>query len=368
MPLVDHHVHGAFASDLDPPSFEQAITESDRASAPGVSGFDSQVGFAVRRWCAPLLDLPPHASPTDYLARRRWLGAAEVNRRLLTAAGVATYLIDTGYATDGLLDVDAMAAASSARACEVVRLEAVAEELAMAGTTAAAFPDAVRDVVAARMDTGAVATKSIAAYRGGLDLDPARPAEAEVVLAAGRWLRQVERCGSARVEEPTVIRFLLWVGVDAGAPLQIHTGFGDTDLDLARSNPLHLTGLIRLAEPAGTPIVLLHCYPYHREAGYLAHAFPCVYFDIGEGLNYVGSQARQLVAESLELAPFGKQLYSSDAWGPAELHLLGALRWRQAMTEVLGAWVGAGDWSEADALRVARMVGSGNAERIYRLG
>ena len=28
--------------------------------------------------------------------------------------------------------------------------------------------------------------------------------------------------------------------------------------------------------------------------------------------------------ESLELAPFGKVLFSSDAWGPPELHHLGA--------------------------------------------
>jgi len=35
---------------------------------------------------------------------------------------------------------------------------------------------------------------------------------------------------------------------------------------------------------------------------------------------------------------------------------------------VLGDWVAAGDWTEADAIRVATMIASGNAARVYRLG
>jgi len=82
---------------------------------------------------------------------------------------------------------------------------------------------------------------------------------------------------------------------------------------------------------------------------------------------YTGARAAAVVAESLELAPFGKLLFSSDAWGPPELHYLGALLWRRATARVLGAWVADGDWSHADALRVAEMVGAGNARRVYRL-
>ena len=77
--------------------------------------------------------------------------------------------------------------------------------------------------------------------------------------------------------------------------------------------------------------------------------------------------SRALVGESLEVARFGKALFSSDAWGPPELHYLGAVLWRRAMTEVLGEWVASGDWSQADAVRVAELVGAGNARRVYRL-
>jgi predicted TIM-barrel fold metal-dependent hydrolase len=194
--------------------------------------------------------------------------------------------------------------------------------------------------------------KSIAAYRFGLDLDPRAPAAAEVASAAGGWRRQIDASGIVRVADPVLLRFLLWAGVDRGLPVQIHTGFGDPDVDLGRSDPLLLRGFCELTQERAVPLMLLHCYPYHRQAGYLAHAYPHVYV---------------VVAESLELAPFGKVLFSSDAWGPPELHYLGALLWRRATARVLGGWVESGDWSLADAVRVAELIGAQNARRVYRL-
>ena len=114
-------------------------------------------------------------------------------------------------------------------------------------------------------------------------------------------------------------------------------------------------------------MLLLHCYPFHREAGYLAQAFGHVYIDVGLAVNHLGARSVELLAESLELAPFAKLLYSSDACGPPELHLLGAVLWRRGMARVLGRWVADGDWSPADAARVVRMIGAENAARVYGL-
>ena len=144
-------------------------------------------------------------------------------------------------------------------------------------------------------------------------------------------------------------------------------GYGERDLDLHRANPMLLLPLLRQAAIRDTPVMLLHGYPYHRESGYLAQAFSNVYFDVGLGLNHVGSRSADVVGEALELAPFAKQLYSSDAYAVPELHLLGSIQWRRSMAQVLGDWVRRGEWSEADAIRVAGMIGSGNARRIYRL-
>jgi predicted TIM-barrel fold metal-dependent hydrolase len=247
---------------------------------------------------------------------------------------------------------------------EVVRLEAVAESLVRGGTTPKEFPEAFR---AALREAAARAAgfKTILAYRTGFDIDWSAPADDTVIAAASRWTAREST--SPRLTDPILEAFVIHAAVALGLPLQIHVGFGDRDLDLHRTNPMLLLGLLRQQDVRSTPIMLLHCYPYHREAGYLAQAFNNVYFDIGLGLNYVGAQSRQLVAESLELAPFAKQLYSSDAFGLPELHLVGSILWRRAMAQVIGRWVTEGAWSETDGIRVLRMIGRDNARRVYRL-
>lgn len=375
--LVDHHCHGVVAGELDRPAFEQLLTESDQP-APALTGgsfFDSPLGLAVRRWCAPVLDLEPHADPDRYLERRAALGA-EANRRLLRAAGVARLLLDSGYQPTAVLGVTAMGELAGAAAYELVRLEAVAEALVaeqpdlgaaeFAERYAARLRAAVADAAPA-----AVGLKSIVAYRLGFDFDPEPPSREDVTVAAGRWLRQVQGGARSRLEDPVLLRHVLWAGVELAReralPLQFHTGFGDPDLLLHKADPLLLTGLIRRLRPLGVQVVLLHCYPYQRHAGYLAAVYPNVWFDVGLALNYTGAQAGVVLGEALELAPFAKQLYSSDAYGLAELHYLGALRFRRALGQVLGRWVAEGECRAADADRIAALLGAGNAERLYHL-
>ena len=60
--LIDHHVHGFVLADLDRPGFEALLCEGTGPRPAGTSMFDSQLGFAVRRWCAPVLGLAPSVS------------------------------------------------------------------------------------------------------------------------------------------------------------------------------------------------------------------------------------------------------------------------------------------------------------------
>jgi uncharacterized protein len=368
LPLIDHHVHGVVTAELDRAGFESLISEAPGAPAPGTSVFDSQLGFTIRRWCAPVLDLEPLAPPEDYLQRRAELGAAEVNRRLLTAAGVAQWLVDTGFQGGQVTTPEQMAAASGRPARHVVRLEVVAEQVARAGwraeNWAAAFAEELERQTAA---TGAVGYKSIVAYRYGFDFDPARPAGSEVSAAAGHLLRALEADPGARIEDPVLLRHLIWTAVDTGKPVQFHVGFGDTDVRMHRHDPTLMTDFIAVAEPAGAPLMLLHCYPWHRQAGYLAHVYRNVYMDLGAVLNYVGARSPAVLAEAMELTPFGKMLYSSDAFGLPELHYLGAIGFRRDIERVTGEFVADGAWSAADADRVARMIGADNAARVYQL-
>ncbi len=364
LPLVDHHVHGAFTAELERADFEVHLNDGSPERIPEwMTQFDSQLGFAIRRWCAPVLGLPAHASADEYWTRRTELGVRTVTERLLRAAGVSDWIVDTGYAADAVLDVDEMAAASGARGHRIVRLESLAEELAAEGVAGTDYADEF----GARLERAtrqAVGVKSILAYRAGFDIDLSPPQPRAVADAADHWVDG----GGTRLTDPVLLRHGLHAAVGLGLPIQIHTGLGDRDLDLHRSNPIHLLDFLRMPGVADVPIVLLHCYPYHREAGYLAQAFPNVHFDVGLAVNHVGVRSTQVIAESFELAPFAKQLYSSDAWGPPELHHLGAALWRRAVITVFGRWVEDGDWSAADAQRVAGMVGRDNARRVYRLG
>jgi predicted TIM-barrel fold metal-dependent hydrolase len=160
-----------------------------------------------------------------------------------------------------------------------------------------------------------------------------------------------------------ILRHLIWTGLASGRPLQLHTGFGDPDEDLRRSDPALLTDFLRATVDAGTPVLLLHCYPYHRHAAYLANVFPHVYLDIGLTVPHVGQRAAAVLAETLELAPFHKLLYSSDAYGLAELYLLAAASFREALAVVLEQL----EVSHRHRGRIAAMISAGNARRVYGL-
>lgn len=366
MGLLDHHCHGVTTETLDRSAFEALITESDWAAPAGTSHFDSQIGFAILRHCAPVLGLERFPSPDDYLARRRELGGVEVNRRLLRASGISDYLIEVGHRGDEILDPAGMAAAAAARAFEVVRLEQVAEELVLGGCRADEFRAAFARELDDRL-TRAVGVKSIAAYRTGLDFAADRPDDADVDAAVDQWVRRHIAGEPLRLADAMIIRHLLWAAVDRGCAIQFHIGYGDADVDLHRCNPLLLTEFLRLTRASGARVMLLHCYPFHREAGYLAQVFPHVYFDVGLAINYTGSRADEIIAETLELAPFHKVLFSSDAFGAAELFYLGALLFRRGLARALNVFAERDDWPLAERTRIAEMIGWRNARRAYRL-
>jgi hypothetical protein len=50
------------------------------------------------------------------------------------------------------------------------------------------------------------------------------------------------------------------------------------------------------------PFVLLHCYPFVREAGWLAHVYGNVFFDHSLTIPHV-SRPAEIVRQALELAP-----------------------------------------------------------------
>lgn len=373
--LIDHHCHAVVGHDLDRAAFEQLLGESGRPAPGGCSHFDSSLGLALRAWCAPVLDLPAGIDATTYLQRRAELGAGEVNRRML-AGGAHQLLVDTGYRSDELTSLAQLSRWAGGAVREIVRLEALGEAVAasLAGPAfggrgaghGAGYADRLDEAMAGQ--AAAVGWKSVAAYRGGLDLDWSRPSPAQVRVAAGEWLSAGPVHGPRgpvwRLEHPVLIRHGVWTAIDTGRPVQFHTGFGDADALLTAANPSLLSELIAATANMGAPIMLLHCWPFHRQAGYLADVWPHVHIDVGEALPHVGHRGAAVLAETLELAPWHKVLYSSDAFGLAELYHLGVVTHRRALASVLAPLAAMG-FDRAELTRLAALVANGNARRVY---
>ena len=362
--LVDHHVHGAFNKPIDRAGFEASINEGSTDPVPDfMTMFDSPLGLAIRRWCAPVLGLEAHAPADDYWARRSEIGPDELTAAMLTRAGVSRWIVDTGFKGDLLTTPEQLTELSGRPASEILRLERLTEDLLETGTDPDDFPAAFRGALQDAVESpDVVGTKTIAAYRTNFDIDWSRPTDVAVVEHARSLASQGN---DLRVDSPVLIAFGVHEAAAHGLPVQVHVGFGDRDLDLNRTDPLLLLPLLRSMTPV--PVLLLHCYPFHRQAGYLAQAFDHVNFDVGLAINYLGSRSIALVGEALDTAPFAKQLYSSDAFGPPELHLLGAVLWRRAMGLVLGEWVRTGECAEQDAIAIVDMIGVHNAARVYGL-
>lgn len=355
--LIDQHMHGCWRASGDRDRLENGLNEANiEPLAEFDTAFDSQLGFAIRTHCAPVIGLPRHVDPQVYWNTRQQFSELDLARLFLPAAGVTDWLVDTGLG-DGVADVAEITDLSGSRAHEIIRLEQVAEQAAAApGDYASAFNEILR-----RRAQTAVGTKTILAYRGGFDGDLSDPTPAEVAEAARRW----RGGGGRRLTDRVLLRFGLHQALRLGMPLQVHVGFGDRDGDLHKANPLYLLDFLR--QSGDTPVILLHCYPYEREAGYLAQAFNNVYLDGGCSVNYLGARAPAFIARLLEMAPFRKIVYSSDAFGPAELHFLGAMLWRNGIHRVLRGFIDDDDWSEADAIRVVDLIAHDNAARVYRL-
>jgi predicted TIM-barrel fold metal-dependent hydrolase len=360
--LVDHHCHGLMRDDLDRQGFELLATESDWPQPAGQTIFVSPVGLTIRAECAPLLGLERHASAVEYWQARSELGQAATSALLMPTTGIDNLLIDTGFRSTSILGMAEMQTLSDATTHEIVRLESVAESIATT-TSAATFADDYAAELALRAST-AVGFKSIIAYRHGLDFDPDRPTKDEVRSAAEEWLAVLDPA-HPRLGNPVLLRFVLWAAIDLAKPIQFHVGYGDSDITLHRCDPTQMTEFLRRTVHSGSQIMLLHCYPFLREAGFLAQVFPHVWLDTGAVLNYTGPSFRTTVGHALELAPFSKILFSSDAFGLPELYLCGALLWRRGVADVIDQWVQRDEISLRDGLRYIEMMGRANALRAY---
>jgi uncharacterized protein len=324
--LVDHHAHGIVAPPDSLDEFRGLFSESDDPRQwPHVA-----TGITYRRALRELAELlgcdPSEAAVREH---RRATDPDAYAATLLRATGTGWLLIDDGFPPPGEgADFAKMGELAGARAASVMRIERIAEEGMARGLGLGELREHVREEVRAAIGRGFVGLKTVAAYRSGLDVAvEGDVAGAEQALAAR----------SERLHDRALLELLLLDALEANAadplPVQVHAGFGDSDLFMPRADP---TLLAPLVERFGqTPFVLLHCYPFVRQAGWLAHVYGNVWFDISLTIPHVW-RAAEMLREALELAPTSKLLYASDASRTPELYYLAARGWRAALSEVLG--------------------------------
>jgi hypothetical protein len=235
----------------------------------------------------------------------------------------------------------------------IVRIESVAESQILQIASSERKPDEsvwnnfrqrfLNALSEAMDDPNVVGFKSVVCYRTGLDVDPYSSDDSTLGGSLVRTLDSGTVRSGFRVEDKPLCDWLVQQTLKAISfkkkagvvkPLQLHTGLGDNDISLLRSNPAYLQPLI--AQYSDADIVLLHsAYPYTREAGYLTSVYPNVYLDLGEVFPMVSREAQEkILRESLELTPISRLLWSTDGHFHPETFWLANRQFRQALEKV----------------------------------
>ena len=339
VPAFDQHAHNLFREE---PVYSACFTEGCDPECATLAR-DTLFYRRGRRQMAKLLG----CEPEQLEDRRRQLGQHELTRRCFEAAHLSRCALDDGLLPEKSHPLE-WHQQFGIPCHRVMRIESLAERL---------IPECknYRDLLQRfrhEIETAEIiGLKSIAAYRSGLEIR-----RAETTPELGK---------PGRLTDKAVIDALVYEAVHTRElPIQFHTGFGDPDLDLRLANPLHLRALI---ESTNNPIVLLHGgYPFTREAGFLASVYPHVYVDIGLAVPFLSTAGQiRAVSEILDLAPYTKVLYSSDASRIPDLYYLGAKAGRTALARVLEEAVGHEELTWKEAEKAAWAILKENAERLY---
>lgn len=367
--FLDHHCHAPLRLDgpLDPLSLRATFTEStdpqvQEQDVTGTTGYRMMI-----RWLAGLLGADPTESAV--LKARAAYDVAGYYRLLADDAQLGPCLNDFLFQHESCYSSTEWSELIGRPVRELLRIETLAEQLAGEHSSWESFRQAFSKTLASSVGNGGCGFKSIAAYRTGLEVQPIDAATASA--AFDEYRSEVDKAGGERVRlaHKTLIDALIWETLEVAAelelPLQFHVALGDDDVYLPSSNPVLLRAIFREPRYHQVPIVLLHCYPFVREAAYLTSIYPNAYIDLGLTVPLAGSNCAALIAEALGVAPLHKILASSDGHAVPEFQWFAVRLWRAALTEVLANNVERYMMTGREAIEAAAMILHANSERLY---
>lgn len=363
--IIDHHCHSLLRkAPADLAAFRACFTES--RDARFIRDHLMQWPF-YRRAVAELCAFYNVAGEEQLIHHVRAPTVAERARKIFADAGFEMLLVDTGYRPEDFLTVEELNDLVPAR--PIPRIERLAEDLLAEAEGPDQLIDAVLTEIRNARRSGCVAVKTILAYRTGLRIESHPPA---VVRAGFDGLRKRAKPGThIRLDSKPLLDTLVWevsrAAAQLGLPVQIHTGFGDADLFLPDADPAWLKPLFEDTGCRETRFVLLHCYPFVREAAWLASVYGNIYMDLSLTIPMVGHAAAGSITDALALAPWSKILLATDAHTLPECFWVAARLIREALRRALAEIRSLGFLNDRDLDEVAGALLAENARGLYGL-
>jgi hypothetical protein len=358
--VFDDHAHPfpleADRLDLSAISLDVGAGSADRRTANGGTRLaveSLRVRLSALLGCAPL----EVEEVRDAQASADW--AAHVHR-LFEDAGVEEMLLDGG---GGRVDLTGQSTVSGVPSRELLRLEAVVDPMLAEGAGADEILAALETYVADGARAGAAGLKTVLAYRTGLAVDP--HVTVEQARRSTEGAEPVRRRAKA-LRDLVLVRTLEQCAA-LHLPIQVHTGFGDSDLRLADSEPILLDDLLRSPIGSAAPVVLIHGgFPWHEQVAYLAAVRASVWAEYSLANLMSPATTADRLLRMVDLAPTDRILLGSDGHGSPETHWFAINVLREAWHDVrsrLGGSVRPG-WLDETEQRIF----VGNARSLYGKG
>lgn len=288
-------------------------------------------------------------------------------KRLFDECGLSTLVVDLGYPQPPV-DRSQFLAEMPLEVVAIYRIEPLIVELLREDIDWGEFRRRYDVAIANAIEhDGYRGLKSIIAYRTGLDISPLSRSPDQGLQALDAIRRGIGGQAMKKLRDHLLCR-ALELCLEYDVPMQIHTGMGDVEVNLMLCRPALLMDLLRFPTFRACRVLLVHSgYPYHAEAGYMANVLPRVYCDVSEGIPFAAHAARRIYAETLEMAPFSKVVYGSDAYIMPEINYVGAKLGKSALAQVLHDLVDGDMLSQEEAQQAAGLILAGNARRLYQL-
>lgn len=153
-------------------------------------------------------------------------------------------------------------------------------------------------------------------------------------------------------------------------PVHLHSGFtgGMWQGPIHDADPFLLGPFLKHREFLKTKIILLHAgFPWTKQAGQMAHAFPHVWVDMGQMTPWASLRIVECYRDVMAWAPLSKIVVGSGGHGTPEIAWLAAKTAKIALAEVLADAVRLELITREDAEATAKMILHDNAARLYGL-